>query len=50
MLHDVSEGWITAERAKSVYGVLTTGDADTDTLAVDEPATQALRAKMSAAV
>ncbi len=50
VLHDLSEGWITAERARSVYGVATTGDADADTLAVDGPATQALRAKMRAAI
>jgi N-methylhydantoinase B len=50
VLHDLSEGWITAERARSVYGVATTGEADADTLAVDAPATQVLRAKMRAAI
>ena len=50
MLHDLIEGWITAERARSVYGVVTTGDAESDTLAIDGLATQALRADMRAAV
>ena len=50
VLHDLSEGWITAERARYVYGVATTGDAVADTLAVDGPATQALRATMRAAI
>jgi hypothetical protein len=36
VLHDLREGWITAVRARSVYGVVTTGDAADDTLAVDE--------------
>jgi N-methylhydantoinase B len=51
VLHDLSEGWITAERATSVYGVVTTGDAESDTLAIiDGSATQALRAGMRANV
>ena len=37
--HDPREGWITAVRARSVYGVVTTGDAADDTLAVDAAAT-----------
>ena len=50
VLHDLSEGWITTERARSVYGVVTTGDAESDTLTIDGSATQALRAGMRATV
>jgi N-methylhydantoinase B len=50
VLRDLSEGWITAERARSVYGVVTTGDAERDTLAIDRSATQAVRAGMRATV
>ena len=50
VMHDLIEGWITAERARSVYGVVTTGDAESDTLAIDGSATQALRTRMRAAV
>jgi N-methylhydantoinase B len=50
VLHDLSEGWITTERARSVYGVVTTGDAESDTLTIDGSATQALRASMRATV
>lgn len=46
VLHDLREGWITADRARSVYGVITTGDAGTDTLAIDEAATRSLRSQM----
>jgi N-methylhydantoinase B len=42
VLHDLREGWITAVRARSMYGVVTTGDAADDTLAVDAAATQSL--------
>ena len=49
VLHDLREGWITAVRARSVYGVVTTGDAADDTLAVDAAATQSLRSQMRAA-
>jgi N-methylhydantoinase B len=34
ILHDLRESWITAVRAKSVYGVVTTCDAADDTLGV----------------
>jgi hypothetical protein len=47
--YDLREGWITAVRARSVYGVVTTGDAADDTLAVDAAATQSLRSQMRAA-
>jgi N-methylhydantoinase B len=50
VLHDLSEGWITPERARSVYGVVTTGDEAGDTLTIDGSATQALRAGMRATV
>jgi N-methylhydantoinase B len=49
VLHDLREGWITAVRARSVYGVVTTGDAADDTLAVDAAAAQSLRSQMRAA-
>lgn len=49
VLHDLREGWITAVRAGSVYGVVTTGDAADDTLAVDVAAAQSLRSQMCAA-
>ena len=47
--YDLREGWITAVCARSVYGVVTTGDAADDTLAVDDAATQSLRSQMCAA-
>jgi hypothetical protein len=43
------EGWITAVGARSVYGVVTTGDAADDTLAVDAATAQSLRSQMHAA-
>jgi N-methylhydantoinase B len=49
VLHDLRERWITAVRARSVYGVVTTGDAADDTLAVDAAANQSLRSQMRAA-
>jgi N-methylhydantoinase B len=48
VLHDLRESWITAVRARSVYGVVPTGDAADDTLAVDAAATQSLRSQMRA--
>ncbi len=39
--HDLSEGWITAERARDVYRVALSGEGDD--LAVDQAATAALR-------
>jgi N-methylhydantoinase B len=50
VMHDLREGWITVERARSVYGVATTGDAEADVLAIDAGATRALRAEMHTAV
>jgi N-methylhydantoinase B len=41
---DVLEGWETAERARSVYGVVLSGSADDETLSVDVEATAAARA------
>lgn len=44
VLYDVLEGYETPERARDVYGVALTGSAADETLAVDEAATQKLRA------
>ena len=41
---DVARGWETLERAREVYGVVLTGERETDSLAVDREATEALRA------
>jgi N-methylhydantoinase B len=47
VLHDVLERWETRERAYEVYGVVLTGDADDDTLAVDDDATAARRSSLA---
>ena len=44
---DVARGWETPERAREVYGVVLTGDRETDSLTVDRAATEALRATAS---
>ena len=44
VLHDVLEGWETIERARDVYGVVLTGDAREETIAIDATATVAHRA------
>ena len=44
---DVARGWETLERAREVYGVVLAGDRETDSLAVDREATEALRATAS---
>ncbi|MCM2476377.1 hydantoinase B/oxoprolinase family protein [Rhizobium sp. CG5] len=41
---DLSEGWISVERAREVYGLAITGSAEDGTLAIDIAATEALRA------
>jgi N-methylhydantoinase B len=41
---DVAEGWVSRERARTVYGVVVTGDAETGTIGIDQAATAALRA------
>jgi N-methylhydantoinase B len=41
---DVAEGWVSAERARDVYGVVVTGDAGAGSIAIDREATAALRA------
>jgi N-methylhydantoinase B len=46
VLHDLAEGWISAERARSVYGLVTTGSLAEGTLAIDLAATQSLRASL----
>jgi len=43
VLHDVLEGWETAERARDQYGVALTGRTDDDSLAIDADATRVLR-------
>jgi N-methylhydantoinase B len=48
VLRDVLEGWETAERAASVYGVVLTGSADDETLAVDADATRTRRHSLAA--
>ncbi len=45
VMHDLREGWITAERARTVYGVVAQGRVDDDTLGLDAAATRALRAR-----
>jgi N-methylhydantoinase B len=42
--HDVAEGWISRERARSVYGVEITSDG-----AVDRERTERLRGRLAAA-
>ena len=49
VLHDLEEGWITAERAQSIYGVATADSDEPGVPALDEPATQALRGQFQAA-
>jgi N-methylhydantoinase B len=44
VLHDVLEGFETAERARDVYGVVLRGRIEDESLAVDVEATRALRA------
>jgi N-methylhydantoinase B len=48
VLADVAEGWVSAERARDVYGVVVTGDAGTGTICIDEAATAVLRAGSAA--
>ena len=51
MLADVEQGWITAERAEQVYGVvLAGGNGAGDPLRIDETATAERRAGTEAAV
>jgi N-methylhydantoinase B len=46
--HDVMEGWVSPERARSVYGVVLNELAEErDVLIVDEDATRELRAQLS---
>jgi len=47
---DVLERWETEDRAREVYGVVLTGRAEDETLAVDPAATESLRAELRAAV
>jgi N-methylhydantoinase B len=50
VMRDVLEGWETAERAGSVYGVILTGRIEDESLAVDDDRTFSLRQEMSAAL
>jgi hypothetical protein len=49
VLHDLEEGWITAERAQSVYGVATADSDEPGVPTLDESETQALRGRFRAA-
>ena len=44
---DVARGWETRARAREIYGVVLTGERETDTLAVDRAATEEARAAVS---
>ncbi|TKI05282.1 hydantoinase B/oxoprolinase family protein [Martelella alba] len=46
VLHDVAQRWETIERARDIYGVILTGDAADETLAVDVERTLARRAEL----
>jgi N-methylhydantoinase B len=48
VLNDLDEGWITAERAQSVYGVATIESDELGVSTLDEPATQTLRGRIPA--
>ncbi len=48
VLKDVLERWETVERARDVYGVVLSGSAEDDSLAVDAAATSARRAELTA--
>ncbi|HIF09461.1 MAG TPA: hypothetical protein EYQ81_06175 [Sneathiellales bacterium] len=47
VLHDVRENWESLERARDVYGVVITGTIDGENLAVNQGATDKLRAQMA---
>ncbi len=47
VLTDVAERYISAETARTVYGVVITGTVEDDSLAVDEAATEALRSEIA---
>jgi N-methylhydantoinase B len=49
VLHDLEEGWITAARAQSAYGVATADSGEPGVPTLDQPATQALRERARAA-
>jgi N-methylhydantoinase B len=46
VLDDVLEGWVSLERARTVYGVAFTGDSVSEGLAVDAEATTAQRERL----
>ena len=49
VLRDVLERYETADRARDVYGVVLTGSADDDSLAIDTAATDRRRSELAAA-
>ena len=49
VLKDVRRGWETMATARKVYGVILTGGAEDETLAIDEAATATQRATLGAA-
>ncbi len=48
VLADVIEGWVSAESARDIYGVVLTGDGAARSLEVDEEATRARRRELMA--
>jgi N-methylhydantoinase B len=46
--HDVLEGWVSAEEARDVYGVVFTGAVDDESLAIDTGGTDARRRELGA--
>ena len=49
VLRDVLERYETADRARDIYGVVLTGSPEDDSLAIDQAATDARRAELTAA-
>lgn len=47
VVHDLREGWITAQRARETYGVSTVGSTDNDTVVLDAAETARLRSTAS---
>jgi N-methylhydantoinase B len=46
VIHDLEEGWITADRARSVYGVAVADGGELGALVLDEAATLKLRSHL----
>jgi N-methylhydantoinase B len=49
VMHDLKEGWISPERARSVYGVAVAEGDEPGVFTVDEAATRVLRAELRGA-